>query len=304
MTQEIHDILAEIGYSLHDNGQSWRARPIYRESGNNTSLCIRKSNGSWIDFSVNIGGKFEDLVKLSLNLSTIDEAKKWLSSRTDISKLVAEEKPKIKQTKVFPDEILKSLLPIHDYWEKRNISKKTVSDFCGGMCLKGQMANRHVFPIFNSKKKIIGFVGRDVYNNTGRPKYKIIGEKSSFVWPAFINLDFLKKDGFVILVESPACVLRCWDEGIKNVICLFGTKISRKIKLFLIRMNFNKIIISTNNEPDNDNIGNNAAIEIKKDLCAFFDEKQIKIILPFKKDIEEMDSEQIAEWYKKCKEAK
>ena len=42
----LKDILLEIGYSnIIDSGKEFRTRPIYRDSGNNTSLCIKKSNG-------------------------------------------------------------------------------------------------------------------------------------------------------------------------------------------------------------------------------------------------------------------
>ena len=64
----IRDILSEIGYNLQDYGKEYRARPIYRNSDNNTVLRIRKENGSWTDFKHSVGGSFEELIKISLNL--------------------------------------------------------------------------------------------------------------------------------------------------------------------------------------------------------------------------------------------
>ena len=75
MSQQIRDILGEIGYNLQDHGKEFRARPIYRDSDSNTVLRIRKDNGRWVDFKENISGNFEDLVKISLGLSSTEDAR-------------------------------------------------------------------------------------------------------------------------------------------------------------------------------------------------------------------------------------
>ena len=54
MSQQIRDILSDIGYNLQDLGKEYRARPIYRDSDSNTVLRIRKDNGNWVDFKENI----------------------------------------------------------------------------------------------------------------------------------------------------------------------------------------------------------------------------------------------------------
>ena len=82
----IRDILSEIGYNLQDYGKEYRARPIYRNSDNNTVLRIRKENGSWTDFKHSVGGSFEELIKISLNLKSIDEAKKFLKDKNHTNK--------------------------------------------------------------------------------------------------------------------------------------------------------------------------------------------------------------------------
>ena len=39
-------------------------KPLYRDSGNSTSLCVYKISGKWYDFSAGYGGEFNDLLKL------------------------------------------------------------------------------------------------------------------------------------------------------------------------------------------------------------------------------------------------
>ena len=74
-------ILLDLGYSnITEDGLNYRMKPIYRESGNNTVLSVRKDSGHFIDFSRSISGPFSQLVKLSLNLTTVDEAKQWVNN--------------------------------------------------------------------------------------------------------------------------------------------------------------------------------------------------------------------------------
>ena len=40
MDDKIREVLGEVGYTLYDFGQYFRARPLYRESDNNTVLSI------------------------------------------------------------------------------------------------------------------------------------------------------------------------------------------------------------------------------------------------------------------------
>jgi hypothetical protein len=77
----IRQILQDIGYVLTDHGKEFRAKPLYRDSDNDKVLRIWKDSGRWVDFKENKSGSIEDLVRLSLNLSSINEAKNWISTR-------------------------------------------------------------------------------------------------------------------------------------------------------------------------------------------------------------------------------
>jgi hypothetical protein len=55
---DVRGILEELGYVLTNDGAFYRARPIYRNSNNSTSLRIHKESGRFIDFSINKGGSY------------------------------------------------------------------------------------------------------------------------------------------------------------------------------------------------------------------------------------------------------
>ena len=65
---EIKEILQSIGYSnISEDTKNFRMKPIYRDSSSNTVLSVRKDTGSFIDFSRNLSGSFNQLIKLSLD---------------------------------------------------------------------------------------------------------------------------------------------------------------------------------------------------------------------------------------------
>ena len=298
--ENIREILTDLGYSLMELPKEYRARPIYRESGNSTSLRINKSTGNWRDYGLGIGGSFSDLVKITLNLKSVDEANTYLQTKFNVVvKSQARPRPELKGVKIFENELLTKLLPQHEYWIERGISLKTLKMFEGGLCLSGKMARRYVFPIFNSKRQIIGFSGRDL---TGKSpiKWKHIGQKTEWKYPLFVNFTEIEDSREVILVESIGDALSLYEVGIQNFMVTFGVELSLAILNQLLRLDPNRIIIALNNEPDNNSIGNKASEKISHILGRHFDEKQIKIALPPRKDFNDMlqsDKNSIGEWY-------
>jgi DNA primase len=90
-----------------------------------------------------------------------------------------------------------------------------------------------------------------------------------------------------------------WDANIKNVIVSFGLDISSQLLNFLLKIDPNEVILSFNNDEANNSAGNKAADKAFNKLNKYFDPKQIKIILPDKKDFGEMNKEEIINWQKK-----
>ncbi|MAF25097.1 hypothetical protein CL634_05930 [bacterium] len=296
-SDEVREVLAGLGYTLQDHGKEFRARPLYRDSDNNTVLSIKKDTGRWIDFKENISGNLVDLVKLTLDCN-IEDAKTYLTTKVSSTpaKVV---KPEVKQRKTLNAESLNKLIKNNKYWNERGISDKTLSEFDGGVCESGKMLNRYVFPIYGERGKLVGVSGRDIKKDdwTKRPKWKHIGDKSFWVYPTQVNEKILKGSKQIILVESIGDMLALWEQDIKSIIVTFGLDISTAVLNSLLRLDPNDVIISFNNDSESNHAGNLAAQKAKKKLLRYFDENQIKVALPSQNDFGEMSSTQISEWY-------
>ena len=262
------EILQEMGYNnIIDNGRELRTKPIYRDSSSNTVLSIRKDTGHFIDFSKQISGSFPQLVKLTLGFKTFDEANTFLRDKIH-SPTETIRKPEVSIPKVFPNSYLNKLITNNEYWLERGISKETLETFGGGVVKRGTMADRYVFPIFNSKKELVGVSGRCILNerNDARPKWKHVGRKSLWKYPLQVNFDNIKESGEIILVESIGDMLSMWEADIKNVVVTFGLDVSAELVSLFLKIDPNKIYISFNNDESNNKAGNKAAEKAKLKL--------------------------------------
>lgn len=291
----IGEILSEMGYCLRDYGKEYRTTPLYRESDNPTVLSIKKETGRWVDFKHSLSGSFEELVKLTLNLKSLEEAQNWLKTKNHYSSKVVS-RPKLKTRRSFDKSTLESLVEDHSYWENRGVSLDTVKLFSGGIMPAGRMKNRYVFPIFNSKKTLLGFTGRYLFNNEKVPKWKHLGDKSQWIYPFQINYDIIKERKRVILIESVGDMLSLWEAGVKNSMVIFGLDVSVAQLNALIRLDPSEIIISLNNDESNNSAGNLAAEKLERKLLKYFDVSQVSVKLPTENDFGEMSVQQIKEW--------
>jgi len=282
----IESILTKLGYDLKDDGCNfWRAMPIYRESSNATSLRIAKDTGYFTDFSMNIHGSIYDLVKLSLGLKTVKEAKAWVEDE-GFSHSIVEKKPKIIVDKKIELKYTESLMPHYSFYESRGISVETLKSFDCGVCFSGKQNNRFVFVIKDENGDVKGIAGRDIIG--GRVKWKLMGDKRKWVYP-LSSVPNIEGEGEVFLVESIGDMLALYDIGVTNVVVLFGIDISSRLVSFLSTLSLCNIYISTNNDiTKKANWGALAAEGIKKKLSKVIDEKKIKIALPPNGDWGEM----------------
>ena len=218
----------------------------------------------------------------------ISEAKDWLKGRGySTSKAKAANFSHIKECRIFPEEYVEVLEPDHSYWIDRGISKETIELFKGGVCDKGKMKNRYVFPIFNSKNKLIGYTGRHLHNK--KPKWMHRGDKSYWKYPLQFNFKYIKNNKSVIIVESIGDMLSLWENGIRNCIVTFGVSLSPDTMSLLTRLDPDKIHVAFNNDSSGNEAGNKAAYIARKKLLQFFDKNQITITLPNKyNDFNEM----------------
>jgi len=292
----VYQILIDLGYKLKDCGKEYRTRPLYRDSDNDTVLKIYKDTGHWFDFKENISGDFSSLVGMTLKLEDPIKAKEWLKDKNFTFHQPKEaSKPLLKSTKKFDLDLLSNLENDQSYWNKRGINDETLNQFKGGVGKAGKMKNRYVFPIFDIKNNIIGFSGRDI-TNLSKIKWKHLGEKNDFVYPLFLNSEAIETQKQVILVESIGDMLSLYQAGIKNILVTFGTSLSLGILNYLLKIDIKKIYISLNNDSNKNNAGNIGAEKTYSRLKRYFDDKQLKIALPTKKDFGEMNKEEILQW--------
>lgn len=292
----VYQILTDLGYKLKDYGKEYRTKPLYRESDNDTVLKIYKDSGHWFDFKENISGDFNSLVSMTLKLENPEKAKEWLKDKNfSFNRTFEPTKPLLKSTKKFDIDLLNNLDQDNKYWNKRGVDNQTLLDFKGGVAKAGKMKNRYVFPIFDIKKNIIGFSGRDI-TGISKIKWKHLGEKNDFLYPLFLNSNEIEKQKEIILVESIGDMLSLYQAGIKNVLVTFGTNLSLSILNYCLKTDMKKIYISLNNDSNKNNAGNIAAEKTYARLKRYFDDKQLKISLPTKKDFGEMNKEEILQW--------
>lgn len=292
----IYQILTDLGYQLKDYGKEFRAKPLYRDSDNDTVLRIYKDTGNWIDFKENISGDINSLVNLTLKLESPIKAQEWLNNKKFVLPIAHQiQKPILKSIKKFDEALLLKLENDHSYWIKRGIKEDEIKEFKGGLAKGGKMKNRYVFPIFDIDKKIVGFSGRDVTNQS-KIKWKHLGEKNDFLYPLFLNNQIIEEQKEIILVESIGDMLSLWQSGVKNVIVTFGTNLSLPILNYFLKIDAQKIFISLNNDAEKNMAGNIGAEKIYSRLKRYFDDKQLKIALPTKKDFGEMSKEEILKW--------
>ena len=229
---DVKDILVNIGYTLFDSGKEYRTKPLYRDSSSNSVLSIKKDSGRWVDFKENRFGNLEELVQITLNLKDLSEAKSYISNNFQL-RIPKPEKERLKAPTIFNKHDLRHIIPDYSYWKGRGVSSETLQLFDSGVMRSGKMKDRYVFPVFDKRDRLVGVAGRDV---TGKQqmKWKLLGEKNSWAYPMKYNLNFLRNDRKVFLVESIGDMLALWEAGIKNCIVTFGLAITPKIKQVLM----------------------------------------------------------------------
>ena len=288
MRTKIESSLIELGYQLKDFGNHWRANAAYRDGNNPLSLMIYKDTGVWRDFVENKAPMpFKKLVELTLNTNDPNVIKKYTQDSFESTEVYVK-KEKLEMEKIYPEECLKKLFPNYDFYNKRSIGEVTQKMYKCGLASAGKMYRRVVFPVYNSNNQIYGFTGRKLDENSEAPKWKHIGLKSNWIYPANIP-NFPEITDEVFLVESIGDSMALTQNGFTNNLVTFGLDCSPAVMNFLISKNLKTIYISTNNDQDSDkNRGLIAAIKILIKLSSFFDLDVLKIKPPLMNDFGEM----------------
>lgn len=177
---------------------------------------------------------------------------------------VAKLKEKLAQLKINRDglEIPPVAIPFLRVY--RGISKETLKKF-DAFYLPGEskelkgFEDRIIFPIRDITGKIVVFNGRHTMSN-GNPRY--LNYPSGVSLPLFPS-KLEEKRKSIVLVEGLFDMLNCYDKGLDNCVCVFGTNTmekNTKEKLLPFKtQGVTKIFIMF----DGDEAGRNAAKKIK-----------------------------------------
>lgn len=290
------ELLKDAGCNPRHYGTYLTCRARYRGGDDSGSVAIYLQNNIVKDFVTGHVFSLEEFLKMTLNLKDVkqveqileDKAKYYTGFNNDA------EDPFNKSAKYYSNDDLVDLKQDYSYWNNRGVSDETLKVFGGGLCATGKMYQRYVFPIFDSRKKIQGFSGRDVTGKS-KIKWKHIGRKNEWAYPFIFTHQFIKETKQLILIESIGDMLSLWESGIKNTGITFGTEAGGGLLKAIIRLDPDQIIVATNN--DENKAGQKAATKIRSTLVEFFDPAQIYIYHPFKNDFGDQTVEENKEWY-------
>lgn len=304
-SDQIKEVLEDLGYKLSDRGSYWQTNAIFRNGDNTTAIQIYKDTGVWKDYVKDTQfSPFKRLIQATLGSNDPKEIKKYFkNNKLDelYSKRTGSQKIELEET--HDESCLERLLPHYKFYNEKGIDSKILKNLKGGRATSGQLNQRFVFPIYNENQQIHGFSGRDMLLNSTRPKWKHVGKKGSWVYPLYVDQrtrEAIIKEDEVILVESIGDLLKCHQFEIFNVLVSFGLSISPKLMCALIELNPSKILIAFNNDSDKtENRGLNSAIKNYLKCLTHFHPDKIMLCLPTKNDFGDMNEQDFKNWTKK-----
>ena len=304
-SDQIKGSLEKLGYTLKDFGNHWRTKALYRGGDNPTAIKVYKNSGVWQDYvQGNTSMPLAKLVELTLQTKDPKIIKQYVSYSQEVqTHYIAKEK--IEMDKIYPKECLNRLFPNFSFYKKRGISEETQKLYQCGLAGNGQMYQRIVFPIYESNAEIFGFSGRKINDNNESPKWKHVGTKTKWVYPAFVPREqtvdsIIDEKKEVILVESIGDSLALTEEGYANNLVTFGLDCSPALLNYLCSKDLRKIIIATNNDNEKQkNHGKISAVKNYMKLSQFFDFEQLSVQLPLANDFGEMRQKEMSfkDWY-------
>jgi len=304
--EKIKDCLDRLGYKLFDRGQYWQTNAVFRNGDNKTAIQIYKNTGVWKDHVENSQfSPFKRLVEITLGTNDKNEIKKYIDEEESLGSMYQKitSQQKLEMDEIYPEDCLKKLLPHYKFYNDKGISDEVLKNLKGGFATNGKLNKRFVFPVYNEHKQIYGFSGRDMSRYEGRPKWKHIGRKKSWIYPLYVNdltSNAIQEKDQVIFVESIGDLLMLNQFGYFNVLVTFGLEISTKLICSTLSFNPSNIVISLNNDSQSSrNKGLEASVKNYLKLLNFFDKEKINICLPIKNDFGDMNENDFKKWNEK-----
>lgn len=271
----VENLLKEKGIEFKHQGQDLVVKCLNPEHDDSSpSMRIDKVDGKFNCFSCGFKGNIFKYYGILTNNVNIRVAK-------------LKEKIKDLKTSLTGLELPEGYVPFGRSF--RGISKDTLTKFNAFHTDRvEELADRIVFPITDASGVIQVFVARHILSDA-QPKYVVYPKHRTI--PSFpVSLE--KGTTNIVLVEGIFDFLNCYDKGLTNVVCTFGTqtlKANTKTKMLPYRIQgITKVYILF----DGDSAGNNAAKELKPLLDELNFEVEI-ITLPDGLDPGQLDQEYI-----------
>lgn len=225
-------------------------------------------------------------------------------------------KKNLSDIKVKREQIRKSLIIPCEYYLNRGFSNDILNKYDVGLCdtFGKEMFSRAVVPIYDTHYKfMVGCTGRSIFNKCDKcesyhhPRlpcpdsnnlWKFSKWKHNNGFKAQENLyniwfakDYIAKEKYAILVESPGNVWKLEENNIHNSLAIFGTSLSHQQKFILDASGAMTIFIVM----DNDDAGKQAAQAIYNKCYKTY---KIHILNIDSNDIADLTSDQIEQQIK------
>lgn len=202
-------------------------------------------------------------------------------------------------TKIYQNNLnSKEGVKAKEYLEKRDITEEIIKDFRIGLALndntylysvltkknydvnkldnlgliakdgiKGydKFVNRIMIPICNLEGNVVGFTGR-IFNGEDSAKYintkeTLIYKKGNILFNYHNAKNYIRESKCAILVEGNMDAIRLYSSGIRNVLALMGTALTKEQVTILKKLRVPIILML-----DNDNAGELATLNIGEEL--------------------------------------
>lgn len=183
------------------------------------------------------------------------DAIKYLENRYITKEIIKEFKIGLSLDK---NELTKILL-------NKGYTNKEIEDYGLSNGIYDLYFNRIMFPLFDTNDRVVGFSGR-IYKNKDSSKYintkeTPIFKKGELLYNYFKAKDFVRQEKKLLIVEGFMDVIRLYSIGVKNVVALMGTALT-KDQISLIKRLSKNIILCL----DGDQAGKKAMNSVGEDL--------------------------------------
>lgn len=159
--------------------------------------------------------------RYNVEVKTADEAdaERFNQESAERAKLYEQRKQQLEQ---FSSDLLFS--PGLSYLQGRGLTLETIEQW-----QLGWNGRRVMFPLWDAQGRCIAFTGRVL--DDSKPKYKnssndLLYQKAEQVYGLHLARDQIVQTGHVVIVEGQFDVIRCWQEGLRNVVAVSGSSMT------------------------------------------------------------------------------